>query len=107
MAKPRAGTGAGPGRDAPEAHDAADVPEARDAAGDRPTGTQAIDRAMAVLRLFATGRTDLGLLEIAAGAELSPSTAHRIVRALCRAGLVEQDVRTERYQLGRASIVLF
>jgi IclR family transcriptional regulator, acetate operon repressor len=62
---------------------------------------------MAVLRLFSDGRPDLGLVEIASGVELSPSTAHRIVRALCRAGLVEQDARTERYQLGRASITLF
>jgi IclR family transcriptional regulator, acetate operon repressor len=79
---------------------AADVDERR-------TGTQAIERAMAVLRLFATGRPDLGLVEIASGVQLSPSTTHRIVRALCRAGLVEQDQRTERYQLGRASIILF
>ena len=113
MTESQAGDAARQGRRAaggpsPTARPRAASPSRPARAVDEPrTGTQAIDRAMAVLRLFATGRSDLGLLEIATGAQLSPSTAHRIVRALCRAGLVEQDERTERYQLGRASIILF
>ena len=54
---------------------------------------------MALLRSFETA-PELGITELAARHQLSPSTAHRIARALVDAGFLEQDERTERYRLG-------
>lgn len=61
---------------------------------------------MAILRAFEAGPGDLGVTEVAARAGLSVSTAHRLTRALCAAGLLRQEPRTERYQLGPALVVL-
>ena len=51
------------------------------------------------MRTFETA-SELGITELAARHQLSPSTAHRIARALVDAGFLEQDERTERYRLG-------
>jgi IclR family transcriptional regulator, acetate operon repressor len=79
-------------------------------AGDRtgvPTGSQAIERALAVLDCFVTsGEPELGITEIARRLGLSPSTAHRIVRALMTAGYVDQNPRTDHYYLGRSAVLL-
>jgi IclR family transcriptional regulator, acetate operon repressor len=63
------------------------------------TGTQAIERAVGLLRSLAADG-ELGITELAARQSLNPSTAHRIARALVAAGLLEQDAVTERYRLG-------
>lgn len=68
-------------------------------------GTKAIDRALLVLSSFVT-TPEQGITEIAANAELSPSTVHRIVRALVQGGYLEQSNETERYYLGHAAHVL-
>jgi DNA-binding IclR family transcriptional regulator len=70
------------------------------------TGSQAVERALAILRCFETGPGDLGVSEIGARVGLSVSTAHRLTRALTAGGLLTQDPRTERYQLGPALVVL-
>ena len=70
------------------------------------SGAQSVERALAVLRTFETGPTELGVTEVAGQVGLSVSTTHRLVRALCGAGLLRQDPRTERYQLGPALVVL-
>jgi DNA-binding IclR family transcriptional regulator len=70
------------------------------------SGTQSVDRALAILRAFEAGPGDLGVTELAARAGLSVSTAHRLTRALCTAGLLRQEPRSERYQLGPALVVL-
>lgn len=69
------------------------------------TGAQAVARALGILAAF-EGADDLGISEIAERTGLSLSTAHRLTRALCEAGLVAQDPRTERYHLGPALVVL-
>jgi DNA-binding IclR family transcriptional regulator len=61
---------------------------------------------LAILRSFEDAPGDLGVTELAQRAALSVSTAHRLTRALCAAGLLHQDPRTERYQLGPALVVL-
>ena len=73
---------------------------------DQRTGAQSVERALGVLRCFETAPGDLGVSEIAGRTGLSVSTAHRLVRALCAGGLLAQDPRTERYQLGPALVVL-
>jgi IclR family acetate operon transcriptional repressor len=70
------------------------------------TGAQSVERALAVLRCFEGRAGDLGVSEIAGRTGLSVSTAHRLTRALCAGGLLAQDARTERYQLGPLLVVL-
>ena len=69
------------------------------------SGTQAIDRALQVLSSFVE-HGDQGISAIAAQSGLSPSTVHRIVRALVNNGFLEQDAETDRYHLGHAAHVL-
>ncbi len=69
------------------------------AAADVRTGTQAIERAVAVLDSF-NDAAELGVSDVAARVTLSVSTTHRIVRALCIAGFLDQDPATDRYSLG-------
>jgi DNA-binding IclR family transcriptional regulator len=72
----------------------------------RRSGAQSAERTLAVLRCFETVTGDLGVTEIAARTGLTVSTAHRLTRALCHAGLLVQDPWTERYQLGPVLVVL-
>ena len=48
----------------------------------------------------------MGVSEIAAATGLTVSTAHRLTRALCAGGLLMQDPRSERYELGPLAVVL-
>lgn len=68
-------------------------------------GTKAIDRALHVLSSF-VATPEQGITEIAADSDLSPSTVHRIVRALVQSGYLEQSAETDRYHLGHAAHVL-
>ncbi|SNS41834.1 transcriptional regulator, IclR family [Streptosporangium subroseum] len=68
-------------------------------------GTQAIERAIAVLRAFERSAT-LSPTEMAQRLHLSVSTAHRIIRALHSAGMLGQDPVTERYHLGITTATL-
>jgi IclR family acetate operon transcriptional repressor len=70
------------------------------------TGAQAVERAIAIISCFDPDVDDLGLSEIATRTGLRVSTAHRIVRALVRGGLLAQDQRTERYHLGPRLAIL-
>jgi DNA-binding IclR family transcriptional regulator len=82
------------------------------AAGEEPgsearrSGAQAIERAMAVLRCFDDEVDGLTLSELAHRTRLAVSTTHRILRTMCRAGFLDQDARTERYFLARATAIL-
>ena len=70
-----------------------------------PPGTQLIFRTLDVAECFVDER-NLGISEIARMAKLSPSTTHRIVRALVARGYLEQDPGTDRYHLGRSAVLL-
>jgi len=72
------------------------------AEGARRTGTQAVERALGLLRSFEVGPPTRSLSELAQLTGLTPATAHRLLRALCRADLVSHDRKTERYGLGAA-----
>lgn len=69
------------------------------------SGTKAIDRALHVLSSFVE-HPDQGISDIATRSGLSPSTVHRIVRALVRTRYLEQDEATDRYHLGHAAHLL-
>lgn len=93
-------------RAAPERCKTPDVPT-RDR-GDEPvrSGTQSIERAIAVLECLRLSDRSLALSEIARDVELTASTVHRLLRALVKAGYVEQDHSTEQYRLGIGIAVL-
>ncbi|GLZ13371.1 IclR family transcriptional regulator [Actinomadura sp. NBRC 104425] len=69
------------------------------------SGTQSVDRAIAVLRSF-EGAAEQTPTEIAGRLGLTVSTAHRIVRALHASGMLGRDPRTERYHLGPTAAIL-
>jgi len=70
------------------------------------SGSQSIERALAVLRCLAASDDDLGVTDVAARTALSNSTAHRLLQALRSDGLVAQDPRSERYHLGPGLVAL-
>jgi IclR family transcriptional regulator, acetate operon repressor len=70
------------------------------------SGAQAIERAVGVLRCVEADEDGVGITELAQRTSLTVSTAHRLARTLTDAGLLHQDPRTERYQLGPALVVL-
>lgn len=68
---------------------------------DTATGTQLLDRAVAVLRFLGdVGQQGASMAEIGDALALKQSTAHRIVTALQRHGLVDREIHTKRYRLG-------
>ncbi|WP_162292935.1 IclR family transcriptional regulator [Actinophytocola xinjiangensis] len=70
------------------------------------SGAQSVERALSVLRCVEGEDDGVGVTELAQRTGLTPSTAHRLARALTEAGVLSQDPRTERYQLGPALVVL-
>ncbi len=70
------------------------------------SGTQSIERAVALLECLGASERSLGLSEIARAVGLNPSTTHRLLRALVVAGYVEQEPTTEQYRLGLGIAVL-
>ncbi|VTU22901.1 IclR family transcriptional regulator [Variovorax sp. PBL-E5] len=64
-------------------------------------GAQSVRRALAVLRIVATGQErGVRLTDVASHSDLSRPTAHRILRVLVEEGAVEQDPATRRYLIG-------
>jgi len=70
------------------------------------SGAQAVERAIAVLHCVEADDEGTGVTELAQRAGLTVSTTHRLARTLAEAGLLIQDPRTERYQLGPGLVVL-
>jgi IclR family transcriptional regulator, acetate operon repressor len=70
------------------------------------SGAQAVERALSVLRCVEADDEGVGITELAQRTGLTVSTAHRLARTLAEAGLLHQDSRTERYQLGPGLVVL-
>ncbi|HEY9572597.1 MAG TPA: IclR family transcriptional regulator [Pusillimonas sp.] len=67
----------------------------------RVSGTQAIHRAIKVLRCIARSRNDgVGLSVICKQTGLIKSTVHRLTNALISEGLVQQHDQTRRYVVG-------
>ncbi|KPF73150.1 transcriptional regulator [Bosea sp. AAP35] len=71
------------------------------------SGSQSVDRALRLLALI--GREPAGglpLVEIVTGSGLNKPTARRLLLALMRAGLVEQEPKSRHYCLGEEAFVL-
>jgi DNA-binding IclR family transcriptional regulator len=72
-----------------------------------PAGSQSVDRALALLALVRRhAHAGIGLAEIVSQSGLNKPTARRLLLALIRAGLVEQETETRRYFLGEEAFVL-
>lgn len=63
-------------------------------------GVQSLEIGMSILRAMVYGQRSMMLKDIAAAADMPASKAHRYLVSLIRAGLVEQDPLTSRYDLG-------
>jgi DNA-binding IclR family transcriptional regulator len=71
------------------------------------SGSQAVDRALALLQI--TGRSagrGVALSELIGASGLGKPTVRRLMLALIRRGLVEQDSQTRLYHLGEESYIL-
>jgi DNA-binding IclR family transcriptional regulator len=67
-------------------------------------GVQSLEIGMGILRAMVNGHRSMMLKDIAAAADMPPSKAHRYLVSLIRAGLVEQDPMTSRYDLGHFAL---
>ncbi|SCX95352.1 IclR family transcriptional regulator [Paracoccus tibetensis] len=72
-----------------------------------PSGTQSVDRAMALLDLIGRRSVEgVSLSGLVAGSGLNKATVRRLVLALIRAGMVAQDEASRLYHLGDQAQVL-
>ncbi|MBI1966430.1 MAG: IclR family transcriptional regulator [Gemmatimonadetes bacterium] len=69
-------------------------------------GTQAVTRAVSLLKAFSDARPEWRLSDLARAARLHKATAHRLLSALEREGIVARDPSGERYRLGPEAIAL-
>lgn len=69
-------------------------------------GTQAVARAVSLLKAFSDARRGWRLTDLARAAHLHNATAHRLLAALEREGMVTRDPAGEHYRLGPEAIAL-
>lgn len=69
-------------------------------------GVQSLEIGIDILKAISSGHRAMMLKEIAAKAEMPASKVHRYMVSLIRAGLVEQDAQTSRYDLGPFALTL-
>jgi DNA-binding IclR family transcriptional regulator len=69
-------------------------------------GVQAVERALAILRLFTPQCRELDLAEVSKRVGLPKSTCHRLIRTLGRSGFMIQGDGYGRYRLGLAAAQL-
>ncbi len=83
--------------------DLGDAPDVRPA---RASGTQAVERALFLLRRVAEGPGEVSLAELGAASGLNRTTVWRLACALEEAGFIERDPVTKDYRLGVAATLL-
>jgi len=66
----------------------------------RSAYSQSLERGLAILSAFRSGRPLLGVSEIGREIGLGRSTTHRYVATLATLGYLQQDVATKKYRLG-------
>ena len=71
-----------------------------------PAGTQAVERAVAILELFDERTTDLSIADVVSALDVHRSTASRMMATLERHGLLEQTDVPGRYRLGLGLVTL-
>lgn len=71
------------------------------------SGTQSVDRALSLLGMIARGPAEgVGLSVLVSGSGLNKATVRRLLLALIRSGMVEQEPATRLYHLGDEAHVL-
>jgi len=71
------------------------------------TGAQSVDRALGLLAIVRrNAEVGIGLAELLAESGLNKPTARRLLLALMRAELVEQDTKSRRYHLGEEAFLM-
>jgi IclR family pca regulon transcriptional regulator len=65
-----------------------------------PNHSQSLERGLAILSAFRTGRPLLGISDLGRDVGLSRSTTHRYVATLAALGYLQQDATTKKYRLG-------
>jgi len=71
-----------------------------------PEGTQAVIRALGLLKAFTRAQPELSLADLSDVTGLARTTAHRLLTALESEGLVARNPATRTYRLGPAALVL-
>lgn len=72
-----------------------------------PAGSQSVDRALALLGMVGRQTEDgASLAELVAQSGLNKSTLRRLLLALMRNGMVEQNPESRRYYLGEEAYIL-
>ncbi len=71
-----------------------------------PQGTQAVVRAIRLLKAFTPDRPELTLAQLCDGIGLTKTTTHRLITALESEGLVARNSSRSTYHLGPAMIAL-
>ena len=66
----------------------------------RTSTSQSLERGLAILSSFSSGRQLIGVSELARELALTRSTTHRYVATLARLGYLQQDADTRKYSLG-------
>ncbi len=69
-------------------------------------GTQAVLRALTLLKAFTDEQPELSLAELAKGADLNKTTTYRLLTALESEGMVARNDDADTYRLGPEAIVL-
>jgi|SRR5581483_5868926 DNA-binding IclR family transcriptional regulator len=69
-------------------------------------GTQAVQRAVALLKAFDEAHPELGLTALAQAVGLNKATTYRLLTALESEGLIVKSARGETYRLGPEAIAL-
>lgn len=75
-------------------------------ANGHPTGTQAVGRALNILKLLSNADEDLTLASIAEELSLSSGTVYRIAKALLAEGLIAQNPWNDAFYLGSGAVLL-
>jgi len=73
---------------------------ARSSDGTGPAHSQSLERGLAILSAFRSGRPLLGVSELGREIGLSRSTTYRYVATLATLGYLQQDAPTRKYRLG-------
>jgi len=66
----------------------------------RTSTSQSLERGLAILSSFSSGRQLIGVSELARELALTRSTTHRYVATLAQLGYLQQDSGTRKYSLG-------
>jgi DNA-binding IclR family transcriptional regulator len=69
-------------------------------------GTQAVQRAVALLKAFTDEQPEWGLTELARAAKLNKTTTYRLLTALENEGFIARSPLTDAYRLGPEAIAL-